>query len=159
MSTHTDLISNDEHADSHHGHDANASHSTLKGYMTGFVLSVILTAIPFYVVLSGGLHTSGMTALVILGLAAVQIVVHCARLSDGSRKITSISEVAGIEGDEAVLTELFAMERTGIGNRGQVLGRYTARGVKPKCLERMRGFGIKLPDALFHETQEFRTNK
>ena len=76
MSTHTDLIPNDEHADSHHGHDANASHSTLKGYMTGFVLSVILTAIPFYVVLSGGLHTSGMTALVILGLAAVQIVVH-----------------------------------------------------------------------------------
>ena len=92
-------------------------------------------------------------------VSAVQIVVHCARLSDGSRKITSISEVAGIEGDEAVLTELFVMERIGIGNRGQVLGRYVARGVKPKCLERMRGFGIKLPDALFHETQEFRTNK
>lgn len=76
MSTHTDLIPHADHADDHHGHEAGASHSTLKGYMTGFVLSVILTAIPFWIVLTGGLHTSGMTALVILGFAAVQIVVH-----------------------------------------------------------------------------------
>ncbi|MBB6240843.1 cytochrome o ubiquinol oxidase subunit IV [Rhodanobacter sp. MP1X3] len=78
MSTHTDLVPQDGHADdhSHHGHDTGASHSTFKGYMTGFVLSVILTAIPFWIVMSGGLHTSGMTALVVLAFAAVQIVVH-----------------------------------------------------------------------------------
>lgn len=78
MTAHTDLIPNTEHGHEHgeHAHDASASHSTFKGYMTGFVLSVILTAIPFWIVLSGGLHTAGMTALVILGFAAVQIVVH-----------------------------------------------------------------------------------
>ena len=74
MSTHTDLIPQGGHGD--HAHDTGASHSTFKGYMTGFVLSVILTAIPFWIVMSGGLHTSGMTALVVLAFAAVQIVVH-----------------------------------------------------------------------------------
>jgi cytochrome o ubiquinol oxidase operon protein cyoD len=72
MSTHTDLLPHD----GHHGHEDSGSHSTLKGYMTGFVLSVILTAIPFWIVMSGSLHSSTTTALVILGLAAVQIVVH-----------------------------------------------------------------------------------
>jgi cytochrome o ubiquinol oxidase operon protein cyoD len=78
MSTHhTDLIPQDGHgADGHHGHDDSGSHSTLKGYMTGFILSVILTAIPFWIVMSGGLHSSSETALVVLGIAAVQIVVH-----------------------------------------------------------------------------------
>jgi len=62
-----------------HGHDHHedeAAHSTLKGYLTGFVLAVILTAIPFWIVMSGGLAKSSTTALVVLGLAAVQIVVH-----------------------------------------------------------------------------------
>jgi cytochrome o ubiquinol oxidase operon protein cyoD len=78
MSTHTDLIPQESHPGNHGHlhHDTGAGHSTLKGYMTGFILSVILTAIPFWIVMSGGLHTSGMTALVILALAAVQIVVH-----------------------------------------------------------------------------------
>jgi cytochrome o ubiquinol oxidase operon protein cyoD len=78
MSTHTDLIPQESHPDNHGHlhHDTGAGHSTLKGYMTGFILSVILTAIPFWIVMSGGLQTSGMTALVILALAAVQIVVH-----------------------------------------------------------------------------------
>ena len=78
MTAHTDLIPQDGHADDHghHGHDTSGSHSTLKGYITGFILSVILTAIPFWIVMSGGLHSSNTTALVVLGLAAVQIVVH-----------------------------------------------------------------------------------
>ncbi len=78
MSTHTDLIPQEGHPDNHghNHHDTGAGHSTLKGYMTGFILSVILTAIPFWIVMSGGLHTSGMTALVVLAFAAVQIVVH-----------------------------------------------------------------------------------
>ena len=58
----------------HHGGDM--PHSTFKGYMTGFVLSVILTAIPFWLVMGDVIKDTGMTALVILGFAAVQIVVH-----------------------------------------------------------------------------------
>ncbi|VTU12880.1 MULTISPECIES: cytochrome o ubiquinol oxidase subunit IV [unclassified Variovorax] len=58
-------------------HDgAGASHSTLKGYMTGFVLSVILTAIPFWLVMGKVFDKSSTTAIVILAFAAVQIVVH-----------------------------------------------------------------------------------
>jgi cytochrome o ubiquinol oxidase operon protein cyoD len=65
----------------HDHHDTAASHSTLKGYMTGFVLAVILTAIPFWLVMHGQGKTeagsgSNTTALIILGFAAVQIVVH-----------------------------------------------------------------------------------
>lgn len=60
----------------HEHHEDEAAHSTLKGYLTGFVLAVILTAIPFWLVMSGGLAKSNTTALVVLALAAVQIVVH-----------------------------------------------------------------------------------
>jgi cytochrome o ubiquinol oxidase operon protein cyoD len=59
----------------HHDHDAGASHSTLKGYLTGFVLAVILTAIPFWLVM-GHVLDPKTTAFVILGFAAVQIIVH-----------------------------------------------------------------------------------
>ncbi len=65
------------HGDHGHGHeDDGAAHSTLKGYATGFILSVILTAIPFWLVMGNVFEKSSTTALVILGFAAVQIVVH-----------------------------------------------------------------------------------
>ncbi|OOG46956.1 cytochrome o ubiquinol oxidase subunit IV [Rhodanobacter sp. C01] len=70
MSAHT------EHHDDDHGHDDGASHSTLKGYMTGFVLAAILTAIPFWLVMTGQFEKSSTTAAVVLGLAAVQMIVH-----------------------------------------------------------------------------------
>ena len=58
------------------GHDDLGIHATLKGYLTGFVLASVLTIIPFWLVMSGGLAKSSSTAIVVLGLAAVQIVVH-----------------------------------------------------------------------------------
>ena len=64
------------HDDDHDAHDDGAAHSTVAGYVNGFVLSVVLTAIPFALVMSGGVVSSGVTALVILAFAAVQIVVH-----------------------------------------------------------------------------------
>lgn len=73
----TDIENAGHHDAGHHDeHSDGASHSTLKGYMTGFVLAVILTAIPFWIVMSGGVGDSNTTALVIMGLAVVQIVVH-----------------------------------------------------------------------------------
>ena len=56
--------------------DHSGYHATVKGYLTGFFLSVVLTAIPFWLVIGKVLPTSGITALVVLGFAAVQIVVH-----------------------------------------------------------------------------------
>ncbi len=68
-----------DHHDGHddHGHgDGGASHSTLKGYVTGFILAVLLTAIPFWLVMGKVFPSSSVTAMVLLGFAAVQIVVH-----------------------------------------------------------------------------------
>ncbi|MGC3964167.1 MAG: cytochrome o ubiquinol oxidase subunit IV [Rhodocyclaceae bacterium] len=64
------------HAHDHHDHDDGASHGSLSDYITGFVLSVILTAIPFWLVMGKVIDKPNVTALVILGFAAVQIVVH-----------------------------------------------------------------------------------
>nr|WP_315241000.1 cytochrome o ubiquinol oxidase subunit IV [uncultured Albidiferax sp.] len=67
-----------EHHGSHddHDHGDSGSHSTLKGYVTGFVLAVILTVIPFWLVMGKVFANPNLTAMVILGIAAVQIVVH-----------------------------------------------------------------------------------
>ncbi|RQO62061.1 cytochrome o ubiquinol oxidase subunit IV [Paucibacter sp. KBW04] len=67
---------NHGHHDDHHDDDDNAYHATVRGYVIGFLLSVVLTAIPFWLVMGKVLPSSGTTALVILGFAAVQIVVH-----------------------------------------------------------------------------------
>lgn len=82
MSVHTDhnhSPAHEAHDPSHddHGHDdGGASHSTLSGYVTGFILAVLLTAIPFWLVMGKVFQTSSTTALVLLGFAAVQVVVH-----------------------------------------------------------------------------------
>jgi len=65
-----------DHEGHGHGHGDGTGHATLKGYLTGFILSVILTAIPFWLVMGKVLEQSSVTALVILALAAAQIVVH-----------------------------------------------------------------------------------
>ena len=72
------MANHTQHDDHAHGHDVHASgsHGSLKDYVIGFVLSVILTAIPFWLVMSGTLHSASTTALVITAFAAVQIVVH-----------------------------------------------------------------------------------
>jgi cytochrome o ubiquinol oxidase subunit IV len=64
------------HGDHGHHHDDGASHSTLSGYVTGFILAVVLTAVPFWLVMAKVFDKSHVTAMVILGIAAVQIVVH-----------------------------------------------------------------------------------
>ncbi|MEY9756231.1 cytochrome o ubiquinol oxidase subunit IV [Bradyrhizobium yuanmingense] len=71
-------MSTDTHAAGAHGHhqEGGHSHSTFSGYMLGFVLSVVLTAIPFWLVMSGALPSKQITALVIMAFAIVQIVVH-----------------------------------------------------------------------------------
>jgi cytochrome o ubiquinol oxidase operon protein cyoD len=66
----------DAHGHDHDDHDDGASHSTFKGYAIGFVLSVILTAIPFWLVMGKVFDKPAVTSMVVLGFAAVQIVVH-----------------------------------------------------------------------------------
>src|SRR5687767_3746368 len=77
--------------------------------------------------------------------SAIQLVVQQTRLSDGTRKVTSISEITGMEGDIITMQEIFAFEKVGVTQEGKVVGRFKATGVRPKCAERLRAAGINLP--------------
>ena len=83
--------------------------------------------------------------------AALQIVIHCSRLTDGSRKITGISEVLGVEGGHLELQDIFVLERIGIGAHGRVRGKFVSTGNRPRVLERLNSYGIKLPASIFEE--------
>jgi pilus assembly protein CpaF len=83
--------------------------------------------------------------------SAINIVVQCARMSDGTRKVTGIAEVVGVENDLVEMQDIFEFERTGISPRGKVVGRFRGCGARPVCLERMKGYGIHLSSAIFHE--------
>ncbi len=86
--------------------------------------------------------------------SAINIVVHCARLSDGTRKMTGIAEVVGIEHDQVEMQDIFEFERSGISQRGKVLGRFHATGARPLCLERLKAYGIHISPSIFQEERE-----
>jgi len=88
--------------------------------------------------------------------SAIQLVVQQTRLSDGSRKITSISEITGMEGDVITMQEIFVFEKMGITQDGKVVGRFKATGVRPKCCERLKTSGIHLPADMFEGVTEVR---
>lgn len=81
--------------------------------------------------------------------SAIHIVVQTARLTDGTRKITSIQEITGMEGDMISMQEIFTYERKGTGNAGVVLGNFRATGLRPLVADRIKTWGIKLSDDLF----------
>ena len=86
--------------------------------------------------------------------SAVQILLQCARLSDGSRRVTSITEVTGIEGEIVTLQDIFVFEKRGVSPAGKVLGRFCATGILPKFNEKLLAAGIRLPLDLFDEVVE-----
>jgi pilus assembly protein CpaF len=88
--------------------------------------------------------------------SAIQFVVQQTRLSDGSRKITSISEITGMEGDIITMQEIFLFEKIGVTQDGKVIGRFRATGVRPKCCERLKASGIHLPGDMFEGVTEVR---
>jgi pilus assembly protein CpaF len=88
--------------------------------------------------------------------SAIQIVVQQTRLSDGTRKVTSICEITGMEGDVIAMQEIFAFEKVGVTQDGKVIGRFRATGVRPKCCERLRASGIHLPTDMFEGVTEVR---
>jgi pilus assembly protein CpaF len=83
--------------------------------------------------------------------SAIDLVCQVARLSDGGRRITSISEITGMEGDTITMQEIFQFERTGMGPQGQVLGRFRATGIRPRFAETLKACGLQLPRIFFEE--------
>jgi pilus assembly protein CpaF len=88
--------------------------------------------------------------------SAVQIVIQQTRLSDGTRKVTSISEITGMEGDIISMQEIFMFEKVGVSADGRVVGKFRATGVRPKCSERLKAAGIQLPSSMFEGVVEVR---
>ncbi|MDD5059829.1 MAG: ATPase, T2SS/T4P/T4SS family [Candidatus Omnitrophica bacterium] len=82
--------------------------------------------------------------------SAVDIIVHTARLSDGSRKIMAIAEVAGMRDEMHIdINEIFIYKQTGVDAKGKIIGHFTATGYKPSFLEEIRVRGISLSDEIF----------
>jgi pilus assembly protein CpaF len=88
--------------------------------------------------------------------SAIQIVVQQTRLSDGSRRVTTVSEITGMEGDIITMQDIFVFEKVGVTKEGKVAGRFRATGVRPKVAERMKGYGILLPTDMFDGVWEVR---
>jgi pilus assembly protein CpaF len=83
--------------------------------------------------------------------SALDLVLQVARMSDGSRRVTSIAELTGMEGETITMQEIFLYERTGVDAQGQVVGKFKSTGIRPRFAERLKSFGMQLPRAFFEE--------
>jgi pilus assembly protein CpaF len=80
--------------------------------------------------------------------SALELVVHLERMRDGTRKVTHVAEIQGMEGDVITMTDIFVFEQTGFEN-GRVIGRLRPTGLRPKFMDKLEQSGIHLPAAIF----------
>jgi pilus assembly protein CpaF len=83
--------------------------------------------------------------------SAIDLVIQLSRLSDGQRKVLSVAEIVGMEGDVITMQDLFRFERKGLGEDGQVLGEFRATGIRPKAAQRLAAYGVDLDETLFSD--------
>ena len=83
--------------------------------------------------------------------SAVDIIIHESRLSDGSRKVTSITEVTGLEGSQIVMQELFAFRQSGVDGNGRIIGEMRPTGSVPKWIDQLKSRGIEFDMGVFAE--------
>jgi pilus assembly protein CpaF len=81
--------------------------------------------------------------------AAVDLIIHQSRLRDGSRRVVSITEVSGMEGDTVVMTEIFKFTQTGVATDGKILGDLKPTGIRPLFYPRLEAAGFRLPPEIF----------
>jgi len=81
--------------------------------------------------------------------SAIDLVIQQSRLRDGSRKITHLTEIQGMEGDVITMQDIFIFDQTGRDANGKIIGRYKPTGIRPKFVEKLLSNGIKLPAELF----------
>ena len=91
-------------------------------------------------------------------VSAIDIIVHCARLKGGVRKIVQVSELVGIEGDVVTMHDIFKFEQTGLDKELNAVGRFIATGIRPQCLKRLEVGGQTLHPGLF-EKRELRFDR
>lgn len=91
-------------------------------------------------------------------VSAIDLVVHCARLSGGVRKIVQISELAGLEGDVVTMHDIYRFEQTGVDRDANATGHFRATGIRPRCLPRLAVSGFELPSSIF-ENRELKMDR
>jgi pilus assembly protein CpaF len=84
--------------------------------------------------------------------SAINLIIQVTRLTDGTRRVTSISELTGMEQDVITMQEIFTFQQTGINPAGQVIGRFRATGIRPRCADRLATAGVPLPMDMFSHT-------
>src|SRR5436189_837143 len=84
--------------------------------------------------------------------SAVAIVIQVARMNDGTRRVTHLSEITGMEEDTVSMQDVFLFEKQGIGKDGRVIGTFTATGIRPKFADRLKSSGINVPASLFEHS-------
>src|SRR5687768_15754490 len=89
--------------------------------------------------------------------SAINVIVQVGRLSDGRRKLISLSELTGMEGDVITMQEIFRFRQTGRGEEGAVIGLFEATGIRPKFCEHLETHGIHLPPDLFRPDRKLGT--
>ena len=87
--------------------------------------------------------------------SALDVVVQVARLADGRRKLISVSELTGMEGEVVTMQEIFRYRQTGVGSDGIVQGRFEATGIRPRFLEQVMAHGLTLSADLFRPDAKF----
>ncbi|MDV6342315.1 CpaF family protein [Nitrosomonas sp. Is35] len=88
--------------------------------------------------------------------SAIWVVVQVSRMSDGKRKLISLQEITGMEGDIITMQEIFTYTQMGVDNNGMIQGHFHATGVRPKFAERLKVFGVSLRDELFDPDRIFK---
>lgn len=86
--------------------------------------------------------------------SAIRLVVQLQRLSDGSRRVTSVAEITGMEGDVVQLQEIYKFVRTGMGPKGEIVGHFAATGVRPRFLHELATAGVELPASHFDPSRQ-----
>ena len=85
--------------------------------------------------------------------AALDVIIHVTRMSDGTRRVVDVSEIVGMERDVVAMQDIFVYRKTGITEQGKVMGQYEATGIRPKFADRLKVAGIHIPSAFFREGQ------
>ncbi len=81
--------------------------------------------------------------------SAINLIIQVSRMGDGSRKVVSVSEIIGMEGEIITMQEIYRFVRTGVGPRGEVLGQFRPTGIRPRFSERLEQYGFRLPPNVF----------
>jgi pilus assembly protein CpaF len=84
--------------------------------------------------------------------SAIAIVVQLSRMSDGTRRVTHLTEITGMDEEVVSMQDIFVFEKQGIGPNGRVIGQFSATGIRPKFADKLKASGITLPASLFEQT-------